>query len=291
MNYHPADPSPAEIAAGFTASNNFEYIELLNIGATAVDLTGAAFTAGVGFEFTPSLSPSILRLAPGERVVIAENPAAFAMRYGTSAGLKLAGPYSGNLTNSGELLTLADRNGAVIKSFTYSDEEPWPVDADGAGYSLVLHNPPANPDHALPESWRSSAAAGGTPGTANGTTLAGDPAADDDGDGLAAIIEHAVGSDPAVSGGSPVIATGAREFVVENVADTYLVIQFQRNLSADGVNLVPELSSTMAPGSFLSSPLVYVGTQNNGDGTATVTWRSVQPAAAFTRAFVRLRAE
>jgi hypothetical protein len=291
MNYHPADPTPAEIAAGFTAGNDFEYIELQNIGASAVDLTGAAFTAGVGFAFTSALSPSVLRLDPGERVVVAENPAAFAMRYGINSSLKLAGPYSGNLSNSGDTVTLLAADTSVIKSFTYDDEEPWPVDADGNGYSLVLNNPATNPDHNLAVSWRSSAQLGGTPGGANGVSAPASPLADNDGDGLSAIVEHALGLNPSVANGSPVISSREQQFVVNNAPGTYLVVEFQRNLLADGVTIVPELSTSLAPGSWQAGALVYVGTHNNGDGTAKVAWRSSAPVTPSSRMFLRLRVQ
>ena len=291
MNYHPSDPTPAEIAAGFTAANDFEYIELLNIGASAVDLTGVSFTAGIGFQFTAALSPSLLRLEPGERVVIAENLAAFAMRYGTSAGLKLTGPYSGNLSNGGETLTVRNAAAGIIKSFAWLDAEPWPVDADGNGFSLVLHNPPANPDHSLPASWRSSAQAGGTPGGSNGTAPPANPASDNDNDGLAAIVEHALGLNPAAPNGTPVLQTRSQDFIVNNESATYLVLEYQRSLSADGANITPELSTTLAPASWQTAALTYMSTRNNGDGTATVTWRSTAPLATLARVFLRLRVD
>lgn len=291
LNYHPTDPTPAEITAGFTAGNDFEYIELQNIGVSAVDLTGASFTGGVGFAFTAALSPAVLRLDPGERVVIAENPAAFALRYGINASLKLAGPYSGNLSNSSDTVTLLAANAAVIKSFTYSDEEPWPVDADGAGYSLVLNNPPANPDHNLPASWRSSGQLGGSPGGANGFSAPANPLADDDGDGLSAIVEHALGLHPSIRDFSPVMATGEQQFVVNNVPGNYLVMEFQRSLLAEGVTIIPEMSITLAPNSWQAGALVYVGSHNNGDGTATVTYRSSAPVTPSSRMFLRLRVE
>ncbi len=289
MNYNPSDPTLGEAAAGFTAANDFEYVELLNIGASAVDLTGVAFTAGIGFQFTAALSPSLLRLESGERVVVAENPAAFAMRYGTSAGLKLAGPYSGNLSNGGETLTLLAAAAGVIKNFAWLDTEPWPVDADGAGYSLVLNDPPANPDHSLPGSWRSSAQAGGTPGAPNGTPPPNNPASDDDNDGLAAVVEHALGLNPSVPNGTPVLQTRSQDFIVNNVPGTYLVLEFTRSLTADGVTVTPELSATLS--SWSAAPLTFISTRNNGDGTATITWRTTAPRDTLSRVFLRLRVE
>jgi hypothetical protein len=40
--YHPADPTPAETAAGFSSGDQFEYLEIMNIGAFTSDLTGCA---------------------------------------------------------------------------------------------------------------------------------------------------------------------------------------------------------------------------------------------------------
>jgi hypothetical protein len=291
LNYHPSDPTPAEIAAGFTAGNDFEYVELQNIGASAVDLTGCSFTAGVGFAFTPALSPAVLRLDPGERVVIAENPEAFAMRYGVNSSLKLAGPYSGNLSNSGDTLTFVAANAGVIKSFTFDDDEPWPVDADGAGYSLVLNNPGTNPDHNLAASWRSSAQIGGSPGGANGVPPPANPLADNDGDGLSAIVEHALGLQLSVADASPVMATAEQQFIVNNVPGNYLVIEFQRSLFAEGVTVIPEMSTTLASNSWQAGALVYVGSHNNGNGTATVTYRSSAPVTPSSRMFLRLRVQ
>ena len=100
-----------------------------------------------------------------------------------------------------------------------------------------------------------------------------------------------MGLDPSVANGSPVISTREQEFVVNNVAGTYLVVEFQRSLLADGVAITPELSTTLASGSWQPEALVYVSTRNNGDGTATVIWRSAVPVTPSSRMFVRLRVE
>ena len=39
----------AELAAGFNSSNDFEFIEIMNIGASAIDLSGCRFTNGIAF--------------------------------------------------------------------------------------------------------------------------------------------------------------------------------------------------------------------------------------------------
>lgn len=63
LMYNPADPSPAEVAAGFVDNDDFEFIELRNISGSPVDLTGVRFTNGIDYTL-PSTT-----LAAGERMV------------------------------------------------------------------------------------------------------------------------------------------------------------------------------------------------------------------------------
>jgi hypothetical protein len=58
LHYHPADPSPAEVAAGFTSENAFEFIELFNNGTATFDLTGLKFTMGIEFQFFDVVYPA-----------------------------------------------------------------------------------------------------------------------------------------------------------------------------------------------------------------------------------------
>ena len=48
VHYHPTDASATEIAAGFTNQDDFEFLELMNISAGRVDLSGVTFAAGTG---------------------------------------------------------------------------------------------------------------------------------------------------------------------------------------------------------------------------------------------------
>ena len=49
--YHPTDPTPAEIAAGFDDDDLFEYLELKNVGSSPLDLSDVRFTKGIDFDF------------------------------------------------------------------------------------------------------------------------------------------------------------------------------------------------------------------------------------------------
>ena len=159
VNYHPANPNAAELAVNslFTASD-FEFLELRNLGATPLDLGGAQFTLGLEFAFT---GDNAMTLAPGAYVVVAANPAAFAARNG--AGATLVGPFTGDLDNSGEQLTIKAANDTTILDFTYDDA--WYPNTDGSGRTLVVYDQFAAPAaFSTAANWRASAVNKGSPG-------------------------------------------------------------------------------------------------------------------------------
>ncbi|MBL9202461.1 MAG: CotH kinase family protein [Opitutaceae bacterium] len=156
LHYHPVDPTPAELAAGFNSDNDFEFIELMNISRTqSIDLSGVKLEDAVQFDFS-AVPPAQRILPPGGRIVVAENTAAFASRLQAGAQPVVAGAFAGNFSNSSEQLILRAADGSVIRQFTYRDSAPWPGEADGEGSSLVLNNPHDNPDHGLASSWHAS---------------------------------------------------------------------------------------------------------------------------------------
>ncbi len=69
-----------------------------------------------------------------------------------------------NLSNAGELIRLYNSEGSVVDSLTYYDVDPWPVEPDGTGFTLALHDSQSN--NSLPENWTYSANYG-TPGAVN----------------------------------------------------------------------------------------------------------------------------
>ena len=174
--YHPADPTPAEQAAGVTDDDEFEYVELMNTSDTVtLDLTGVEFNNGIDFDFTGS---AVTSLAPGERVLAVRNLAAFAERYDTT-GMLIAGEYrdpitGGNrLANGGDTLRLVDANQATIHDFRYDDKtsEGWYDETDGPGRSLVIVDATALVDNwSLPGGWTASGETLGSPG-ATGSLL------------------------------------------------------------------------------------------------------------------------
>ena len=157
LHYHPANPSESERQAGYSDPNAFEFIELFNHGTGTCDLTGLRFVTGVDFDFAGS---PITTLGPGEYVVVVKNRAAFEFRYGL--GLPIAGEYTGQLNNAGELVELVNDQDLAVLTFVYGTEAPWAEAADGAGPSLQLRDAAGDLNSAA--NWEASLGAGGSPG-------------------------------------------------------------------------------------------------------------------------------
>jgi hypothetical protein len=156
---------PSPLAGNTNGAEEFEFIELRNTSAAAtLDLTGVRFVNGIDFSFTGS---AVTSLAPGARVVVARNLAAFTARYG--GAVSVAGQFSGALENRGERLRLVDASGEEILDFSYNNA--WYPMTDGQGFSLVVVN-----ENAGPESWGSRAQWRAS-GALTGTPAANDPGA------------------------------------------------------------------------------------------------------------------
>ncbi|HRT22773.1 MAG TPA: lamin tail domain-containing protein [Anaerohalosphaeraceae bacterium] len=164
LMYHPA-PDPL----GRYDKEEFEFLELTNISNTqTLDLSTVSITNGITFSFAGSAAAS---LAPGDYVLVVRNKAAFKLRYpGLSS--KIAGSYSGKLSNDGETIDISDTWNGMLISFTYNDGFGWPQAADGAGHSLVPAGWWTMEDQQkgildYSSSWRQSTYIGGSPGTAD----------------------------------------------------------------------------------------------------------------------------
>jgi hypothetical protein len=287
--YKPLPPAPGtpEYEAGFTEGNDFEYIEILNVSASPVDLTGCRLSTGVTFDFA-AVAPEKLTLLPGQRALIVENEAAFLLRYGSGLAPQILGVYSGNLSNEGETVTLLAADTSVIASVTFSIADPWPTAASELGYSLVLNSPAPNPSYD-PLDFRSGAQTGGTPGTPAGAPFAGDPITDADSDGFRDVLEYAMGTNPANPASVAMPTSTWQHFTVNGLTRPYLTFSYRRNDAAEGVTWHVELSTGLDAWSSDPAAVTYVSTVANGDGTSTVTWRATQAVDAPARQLMRLR--
>lgn len=160
----------SEVMYNPVAGSDYEFIELHNSSTNqSLDLGGAAFTAGVNYNF-----PAETTLAPNGYLLVipTTNVTAFRAQYGLGTNVPVMGAYSSKLDNAGETVTLKTAPGGTeISSFAYRDSRHWPLAADGSGHSLVPMNAaaPGQATGALdyPGNWRASAFAGGSPGQAD----------------------------------------------------------------------------------------------------------------------------
>lgn len=159
INYRPPNLS------GGVDNNADEFIELTNTSSSAVPLY-STYTSVPGYghdalEDTWQLRnavdfdfPSGVELKPGERVLVvgfdpgdASHLASLRSNYNIPAGVKVYGPWTGELNNSGEEIELrypgaADADASFFvpyytaEEIDYKDSIPWPAEADGLGSSL-----------------------------------------------------------------------------------------------------------------------------------------------------------
>ena len=285
IHYHPAAPSAEEIAAGFADQNLFEFLEVQNIGESNADLTGVEFISGVAFTFPPGFT-----LAPGARAVAVKDPGAFSFRYPDVPATQIAGDFlhGSGLRNSGERLTLQSANGTIVANFVYGDSEPWPPAADGAGPSLVLMRPATNPDSGEPLNWRPSAVSGGNPAEGDALLFVGDPNRDDDGDGLTAYAEHALGTSDTDSSSREGLRVEVQQFEVEGQIADFLTVTFPQDLRAEDVEVVPQVSADLIEWESEAVVPVFVS-QAPGAGTrVVVSYRLSIPVPDCPRLFARL---
>ena len=261
-----------------------EFIELTNISTiTTLDLSGVKFVDGIEFDFTGS---AVTSLAPGARVLVVRDLAAFEAAHGT--GHPVAGEFANTsrLNNDGEALKLEDALSGTIKEFSYNDATPWPTAAD-AGYSLVLIDPNSNPDPGSPENWRSSGLPGGNPGDSDLVPFPPEPLGDDDGNGTPDLIDYALGDNLGLAPIAPSLSFEPHD--IGGSTQQLLTLSFPVSLGAEGARIEIDASTDLSHWTDASATTEHVSTTNLGDGRALVTVRFIPPVGSGSRHFLRLR--
>lgn len=298
--YAPSDPTDAESAALLgVEARDFEFIELMNIGGSPINLAGCRFTDGIAFTF-----PADSWLAPGERVAVATQPAAFDLRFG--AGLRRFGPTDGVLDNAGERIRLVDAVGEEVLDLTY--DPTWLPASLNHGYALVVLDPVATAydDWGAANSWGLSATAGGTP-TVPGSYVSQEyagwsrtvfteveqanpgisgPAAVINPAGIPNLIAFALALDPH----SPDPAKMPQLISVTQGTQTFPALRFRRWKTTPGTTYTLEVAAGLATGDWQAGGIV-ADSIDHGDGTLTVTLRDTVPTGSTASRYLRLKLE
>ncbi|HLP72589.1 MAG TPA: lamin tail domain-containing protein [Bacteroidales bacterium] len=148
INYHPLDEINVE-------NKEFEFIEIKNTGASAVDMGGVQVSGAIEYVF-----PAGTHLGPGALFVLASNTREFFNRY----EFLPFGEFTGHLDNNSETVFINAPSGDTLCIVPYEDSNGWPAAPDGEGKTLVPNEINPASDQTLPESWRESWKKGGSPG-------------------------------------------------------------------------------------------------------------------------------
>ncbi len=293
--FRPAPPNAFELAEGFIDNDEFEFLEIRNIGTQGIDLNGAHFTSGLTFTFGER------SLAPGASVVLVKNADAFAARYGS--GIAVDGEYLGNLDDSGERLHLKSATGTTLVDITYDGS--WHLAGLQGGRSLVAKdlNAPLT-DWSTEAGWRPSTDLTGSPGSTDPVVptppdfddwrLArftaeevvddqrGGADADFDKDGMVNLLEYVFGTDPklpdvtqaGVSG--TVVTRGAPSLVALPGGGWRFVFARRKVEQLAGLLLIPQTGTS--PGAW--SPLEGTPQLLGDDGEIQILGLDLPPGGS-----------
>ncbi|MDA0766953.1 MAG: lamin tail domain-containing protein [Verrucomicrobia bacterium] len=215
-----------------------EFVELYNRGGTQQDLSGWSFVDGIDFTF-----PTGTILNPGAYLVVAADASWLANQYGS---IQILGDFTGQLSDSGELIRLEDAAGNLVDEVDYLPSGDWPELADGDGSSMELKHPSMNNDS--PSAWSDS-------DETNKSTMQD--------------FSYTANFDQATW--NPI--TSGQEMHLHLVGDSHLVIESPSlELNADGNNLL------LYPGSMSRSNSSSRGWVEQGTHWETYMDRTVTPA-------------
>jgi len=286
LHYRPAEAQTAAEIAVSSDRDEFEFIELLNVANQPIDLSGVYFDDGISFYFAEHTI-----LEPGGRIVLVENQEAFKARYPQVSDGMLAGQYTGSLSNDGERIVVRRKGGEVLIDLTYNDQLPWPVLADGLGYSMIF----TGDDQTSGSSWAAHSVIGGAPGEEDGALVLGyaewklvyqvdDDLSDTDGDGFSAFAEYAMGTDP-TSFNQQGFGIGGQ---VQIDANGFLTITYQQGLLVSDVTFAIEESTDLKTWTQVDSVVLEGEIIDAQNQTKRVTQRLPILASDANLKFIRV---
>lgn len=140
-----------------------DWIELYNYADTPIDISGWVYRDENNSN--KFVIPEGSAIAAEGYVVIASDTAAFKTIHSGVTYIK--GQPGFGLGGNNDEVRIYTNSGGMVDSVRYDDESPWPIAADGDGFTLELQNSVL--DNALAENWNASTKNNGTPGAQNST--------------------------------------------------------------------------------------------------------------------------
>lgn len=140
------------------AGTDTEWVELLNIGTSLMDISGWTMVDVTGPSF---VFPAATMMAPGAYLVVCADTHAVTARYGIT---NVIGNFTFTLNNSGvDKVVLRAGDSSLKDSVSYGTSGPWPGVTPNRTIE-VINATQGNADY---RNWQSSYVLGGTPGRAN----------------------------------------------------------------------------------------------------------------------------
>ena len=138
VNYH-----------SLSSLNPGDWVELWNTSGGDIDISNWLVRNGINSASYTFAEGTILE--DDQRVVVCQDLTLFESVYTCHPIDFYVGPSGFSLDNSGETIELISSNGTIMNVMVYNDNEFWPQEADGLGFTLELIDPSAPSAH--PDSW------------------------------------------------------------------------------------------------------------------------------------------
>jgi hypothetical protein len=275
IHYHPAMNDSFNHLPELN-SRAYEFVEILNIAECDICLTGCRFPEGKPAD---ELILGAALLKPGGHAVIARHSEAFKDRYGKAVA-PIAYWLYGGLDDSSETVALLNRTGMVLDAIDYKTSGKWPKSADGDGDSI---NRPA---FGLAEhtAWQ---AAVPTPGYGSywewfGLRGIASLESDDDGDGVANLMEYYTGADP-----QDPSDRGRSDMQGIHAGEDGLCVSYHQALDRPDVWALLEESEDLLE--WRDTEISHLAVENTSNGYLWTFRLSADELAEYPRRYFRLR--
>lgn len=142
-----------------------DWVELFNPTENTIDISG--WELRDEDDDHSFIIPDNTMMTAGSYLVLVQDESEFLEVY--DAEINLIGSFDFGFGGGGDQVRLFDENKVLVDEVEYDDEDPWPLEPDGSGYSLELKN--VLLDNNAGSNWAGSLVILGTPGAINGSAV------------------------------------------------------------------------------------------------------------------------